>query len=95
MDIPEIYNELMAGKKLTLQFQTVAEAARFRIRMHQYKLRQDKQLIGVGLLEDDDERQKFSFQFNTVTLVAVIKFTDRAPRKQYDVKILDEDNGET
>jgi hypothetical protein len=59
-NIEEIYNLLSAGKKIKLDFSSQKEADLFRVRIAQFKSRQEKMLVGLGVLETND-RQTFSF----------------------------------
>lgn len=57
----DIYNELLAGKKLGISFASVKEAEGFRIRMHQFKTREEASQIAVGLIAQEDV-SKFVFK---------------------------------
>lgn len=95
MNIHEIYNLLMAGKTLSLEFDSDEEAEVFRVKVSKYKTRQDAILIGIGMMEKN-ERQMFSFclqrQMSPMPpLLATMVFKDKNIIRQYEVKILTED----
>ena len=50
----EIYNILMAGKKVKLTFPTVYEANKLRNNISTIKYRQDKLAVKLGLFEESD-----------------------------------------
>jgi hypothetical protein len=61
LDVSEIYSHLFAGKRLRLTFTSAEEAEKFRVRMAQYKAAQDRSMISVGMMSEE-ERQSLSFQ---------------------------------
>lgn len=50
----QIYNKLLAGKKLEIRFPSAAESERFRVRMHQYKKMQEKEQLNIGIIAEED-----------------------------------------
>lgn len=101
MNIHEIYAKLLSGKSAQIPFSSAEEAEKFRIRLSLYKLRQDKSMMDVGMIESS-ERQKISFAVQGQLppgppVIATIAFKDRDTSTQYEVKILEdieEDNKE-
>lgn len=86
---PELYNLLLAGKKLQLHFRSVQDAAIFRIRLAQYKSRQEKEMLGLGMMEET-ERSMTVFRYDADTGIATIIFQQRPDPRQFSFKILDE-----
>lgn len=64
-DLQYIYNNLAKGKTLELQFSDLESAVAFRNAFGVYKMRKDKLLLDVGILEDHD-LQSVSYQNTTV-----------------------------
>lgn len=95
MNIHEIYSLLLAGKTLQLEFESDGEAEKFRVKLSQYKSRQHKAGVSVGLFTDTD-RQRLSFaiqrQLNPAPpILATICFKDPGVLRQYVVRILEEE----
>lgn len=92
----------MAGKTLSLEFETIEEANGFRIRIANFKTRQDKQLVALGMIDTKD-KQVFSFLVQAqlqvdpkdAPLIATLVFRDRSITRQYAVKIIKENDDET
>jgi hypothetical protein len=106
LNIKDIHNLLFAKKKLQLEFASEAEAEKFRVQLAQFKARSDKQLIELGLLEEN-EKQRLSFKVQgklglednllldmPSTVTATIKYEDKVTQKQFKVRILGDDDGE-
>lgn len=97
MNLREVYNQLFAGKKLRIAFSSEAEASNFRVRMHQFKNRQESQMIATGMLEKE-EVQMFTFskseQLRDGSILATMHFQDKQPSKDYRVTIIDEKDGD-
>lgn len=68
-NIVDIYNILFAGKKLRMEFDNAREAEIFRVKLAQYKGRQDKLMAGLGVI-DDSARQVFSFSIQQLLALA-------------------------
>lgn len=93
MNIHQIYSYLIEGKTLQLPFPSSMEAEKFRIKLAQYKLRKDKTLLALEIL-NQSERQKVSFTCQLSfdgTVDATIAFKDQDITRQYEVKILEDD----
>lgn len=88
-DIEELYNLLFAGKKFTLGFESAIDAEKFRVRLSQYKLIQEKALIAVELL-NEKERPVFSFKYNEDEKTAICCFSTRKDKRQYEFVLLEE-----
>lgn len=98
MNIHEIYNLLMAGKTLSLEFDGRREAEEFRIKVAKYKRAQDTQIIKLGMIEPH-EKQVFSFTLQDqmpplAPALATLVFKDKSITRQYTVKIIDEDEND-
>lgn len=95
MNIHEVYNILLAGKTLEMNFGSKAESETFRVKLAKYKRSQDKQLIEIGFM-DEKEVAKLSFCVQgqlppAPPLLATICFKDKAVLRQYEIKILDDE----
>lgn len=87
--VPELYNLLLAGKKIELRFQSNQDAARFRIRLSQYKGAQEKEMIKLGMMQES-ERLKVVFRYIADTGVATILFQQPPDPRQFSFKILED-----
>lgn len=58
--LQEIYNQLLADKKVTLRFSTEAEVNSFKVSMYRFKKKQQDQLSDIGFL-DEEEVQRLAF----------------------------------
>lgn len=102
-NIREIYNILLAGKKVKLPFSSEKEAETFRVSLHKFKSRQDEQLIGLGFLE---ERQKLCFSVLQVEpelpiyeepqlipidpfWIATFSFQDRVAMRTFSITVIE------
>lgn len=111
MNISEIYNLLLAGKKLKLEFPSTEEAEKFRIKVHQLKLRQESQFLKLEMMESKD-RQVFSFSverkqkdlldpepelngIESTIVVATLYFQDRPQNRSYKVVMVEDENGDS
>lgn len=102
LSFQQIYNQLLAGKKLVLHFITAVAAETFRTRMAHHKTKQEQALEGLGLLVDGEEKTvfKFTIQKNEdatqADVVVYAQFALPSPLKKYAVMILEEgDEGAT
>jgi hypothetical protein len=82
---------------LQLEFGDDKEAESFRVKIAQYKTRQDKVCVEVGLFTDAD-RQRLSFSKQTqlpplLPILATVSFKEPSVLRQYSVRILP-DEGE-
>lgn len=94
VSIVDIYNLLFAGKSIQLNFVNYEDAESFRIRLQQFKTRQDRAQVAIGMLSDTD-KQKLSFRFDKTSCIAHIKFVDRPDPRQYTIKIIENDDKST
>lgn len=98
MHLAEIYNQLLAGETLKLKFYSTEEAVNFRIRLAQFKSRQEKEAVGIGFMMEEEVS---SLSFHTVTAKelgeageevtiywATLVLKQRSRYRQYDVIIL-------
>lgn len=81
---------------MQLEFGDDAEAEAFRVRVAQYKTRQDRVCIEVGLFAEAD-RQRLSFSKQTQlsplpAILATFCFKEPSVLRQYKVKILPEED---
>lgn len=91
MNIQEIYNLLFAGKKLELTFPNEIEINAFKVRLHQVKLANEKPSVEVGLMKEEDRQQLNCKVYDENGVWHVQLFlSDKAPKKEYTVTILDE-----
>jgi hypothetical protein len=94
MSFQQIYNLLLAGKKLVLKFDEAQLAENFRTRMAHHKAKQEKTLEGLGVAVED-ERTQFSFKVQkpeeqSAEVVAFLQFASPSPLRRYPVVILEE-----
>lgn len=88
----------MAGKTLSLEFDSDEEIEIFRVKVARYKKTQDDILISLGMIEKND-RQVFSMSMQRqmaplAPLLATLVFKDKSVTRQYTVKILEDDDNE-
>lgn len=57
--ILQVYNELAAGKILSMEFSSLKDAESFRVMIHQYKSKQEDAIKSIGM---EMEPTSFSFQ---------------------------------
>lgn len=89
MNIYEIYNVLLAGKTVKLEFIDKGDLERFRVSLARYKSRQDYQLIAVGMIKEE-EKQKMTFQVQGQLVplppfLVTIMFKDKSVMRQFKV----------
>jgi hypothetical protein len=95
LSFQEIYNSLLAGKKLVLHFQNATVAETFRTRLAHQKSKQDQTLENLGMAIKED-RAVLSFKPQgdkdgaTEEIVAYVQFTVPPELKKYPVIILEE-----
>lgn len=85
----EIYNLLFAGERLQLQFPDEDAAERFRLKMTQFKSRQEKMLASIDAILKT-EIQSFSFKYNVDNCSANMHFKDKPDARQYSFQIIRE-----
>jgi len=90
----EIFNNLLAGKKLVLHFPDAKAAETFRVRLHHHKAAQAKTFVKLGLAFEDETT---SLQFKVKPgekaedgVVAFVAFVAPSPLKKYAVAIIEE-----
>jgi hypothetical protein len=85
----QIYNLLLAGKKLNMDFADATAAETFRVRMHKYKKVQDTAMMKLGMISED-ERQAFVFTYDAESGFARMYFGERAkPVRTYSFTVED------
>lgn len=98
LSFQEIYNLLLAGHKVVLQFPDSSVAENFRTRMHHHKTKQTQALVNLGMVVEDEGTV---FQFKTQkdkdseAIVAHCSFVAKSPLKTYPVLILEEKDEES
>lgn len=85
----EIYNLLLAGKKLTMEFNSAQEAENFRVSMFRYKRLQDRILVGLGV-SSEEEKQAFVFKYDNDSREATLQFKDKPRNRTYEIKIIED-----
>lgn len=95
LSFQQIYNQLLAGQKLVMHFNSATDSEVFRIRMHHHKAKQERVLLGLGMT-NEDERTVLSFRLQkskdpgSEEVVAYVAFLPPSPLKKYKVLILEE-----
>lgn len=89
--VPDLYNILIAGSKIEIPFSSQDEAETFRVSLAQFKMRQDKVMIDIGMMSEE-EKLKFSFKYDKEKKAATLKFAAKQSRR-FTFKIV-EDNCE-
>lgn len=96
MNLQEIYNTLLAGDTIEMPFLSKEDAEVFRVALSKYKSRQDKIMLGIGMLEEEEIKVcsfilQASLPLEGRTMwEASIKFRPRKPEREYIVKIIRE-----
>lgn len=94
LNLVQIYEKLFEGKTLELKFSTKEEMHLFRIRLHQVKQKQERDLVGIGILAEEERQQlKFTSVTESVSdgcpsLTYQIKLLQKLPKQQFTVEIL-------
>lgn len=83
--LQDIYNELLAGNRISIHIPSVAEAHCFRIKLHNFKKQQELDLLAAIT---DEQAPMLSFRWDAATLRATISFRDRPDVRQYSFEIL-------
>lgn len=89
MEFAALYSEILAGRKLKLQFSSSDELAAFRNSFAVYCHRQTRKLRNCGMA---DEYNEHSLQFSITDCVVEVKFERREKRK-YNFVILSDETG--
>lgn len=89
-DLNSIYNLLFAGSKLQLSFEDAQAAEYFRVRMAQFKARQEASLLSLGFLE---ESQILSFSFKKAKQSGgwIAEFVPRRQPPVFTILVLEDD----
>lgn len=82
-----IYNQLLLGDRIKMSFSDAVQAERFRIRLSQWKLIQERAMISIGGMEPED-RQVFVFRLDKETGIAILKFDEARSKKQYEFEVI-------
>lgn len=94
MTLAEVYNSLMTGQKVQIQFETPVLASNFRVNLHHHKRRQDAAMVACGLMEEK-EKAILRFELDKEKLVAKIEFVlKKESKREYAVTIIEEPNNE-
>lgn len=95
-NIHEIYNILLTGKSIQLDFSSQEMAESFRVKLAKFKSRQDKLLEGLGF-QGEDEKQKLTFQIQTQLhltteqpIMATLSFKDRDVKQTFSIKVVED-----
>lgn len=106
MNVVEIHGLLLAGKFLEIEFDSAREAETFRVRLHHYKKNFDDGWILAEFIRKEDvkvfsfitdipaknasNREQNEF-FATGKVTVKLSFREKALRKQFVVRILDDE----
>jgi len=96
LTLQQLYNTLLAGKRVAMQFATSEVAEAFRIKLHKYKSRQDQLLEGIGM-QPEEARAVLSFtkaqakDSPNSPAVIILQFRQEHTPK-YEVVILEEED---
>lgn len=85
LSLQAIYNELLAGKVVSMHFESPGEAEAFRITMHRFKKLQDTAIIGVGM---EECAEVFSFSLveaGAVSSTWALQFNKKKPSRTYKI----------
>lgn len=90
----DIYDLLLAGQTLELDFSDAEETERFRIQLHQFKSRRDKHLLSIGAV-GEGEIDSLSFlvkkYLDSERRTAKIRFKPKSSNKKFSIRIVEED----
>lgn len=95
LSFQQIYNTLLAGKRLVLYFVDATSAETFRTRMAHHKAKQQKTLEDLGMWVSE-ERTILHFKLEknkeegAVDVTAFVEFALPSPLKKYPVFIVEE-----
>lgn len=92
MSLRVIYNALLAGQKVAVECADEAEAERLRVYMFQYKSRQEKAMLVLGMITEE-EKPVLHVAFDKDKCELTFSLGERKIPKQYKIKILDEGDG--
>lgn len=100
MNFHQIYEALLAGKTLQLEFDTIEEVNVLKSSLYRFKKRQDVQLVSIGILQEEEVQQlsfKTQTQMHEVGLAAfqvTLSLKDKLTTRQYKVTIIDDTPGD-
>lgn len=87
----QIYNELLAGKKMQMEFAGPIELSQFKQALYQCKRRQEAPAVAIGAMTEEDKQAITFVRLPDLTNNAYeFYMKDRTPRKTYNVVIVDE-----
>lgn len=89
MNIKTIYDELLAGKVLAVQFETVGQVHTFRAKLYKYKKRQDQVLLAMEMIDETQILRITEVEVDHSFLLK-LQLIERGPAKSYTVHILEE-----
>lgn len=91
-----IYNELLAGNELMMEFPSVKEATKFRVALAKYKARNENAAVSIGLFSKA-ELQVLSFQkihHDESTVKFKLLFREKTANQQFQFTILNDPDTE-
>lgn len=91
MNLREIYNLLLAGKVIKLNFASETEKETFRVKLFKFKRLQELAMLQVGMIEES-EIQSLKFEFTAP--VASISLIKKRGLRDYAITIMDDDDGQ-
>lgn len=91
MNLREIYNLLLAGKVVRLSFASEQEKETFRVKLYKFKKSQEHAMMQIGMIEEDSIQ---ALSFNYEAGVTVIKLIKKRGLRDYNVIILEDDDGQ-
>lgn len=100
MNFHQIYEALLAGKTLQLEFDTIEEVNVLKASLYRFKRRQDIQLVSIGILQEEEVQKlsmKVQTQMHEVGLAAfqvTLSLKDKLTTRQYKVTIIEDTPGE-
>ena len=88
----ELHNQLFAGKRVTLAFETYGKLASFRASFYRFKKDQD---VINSVIGDTDGKQMLSFKVEKRgdKYIAVMQYKDRQPLRGMNFEIVSIDDG--
>lgn len=89
LTVQDIYQELFAGKKIRMRFESREEMNNFKIRLHKVKLTQEEQMISIGMLSELD-RQTLNFFAMEETFPTSFELflSSKKPKQTFTVEIV-------
>lgn len=86
----DIYNTLLAGKKLRMKFSSAEEAKKFRNTLSSHKSKQDKVLLAIG-----EDRDSMHFEWTHTSddgvMEFLISFHQERVKRLFTYEIVEED----